>query len=308
MKFMLALFFLYLKGDKMSDKHKKKHRFSNFIFFLIFLIGLLILLYPFFTAVYYDYQSSNEVKDFTRATKTLSEKQIDKRIRQAMAYNATLTNNEPLKDTFTSQEKSEGRQLYAKMLEVNEKIGHVEIPKIHQDLPLYAGTTNRVLQIGLGHLEHTSLPVGGPSTHAVISGHRGLPDKKMLRDLDEMEKGDMIFIHNIKGILAYKVDHKEVIKPTDFEKLKIENGKDKVTLLTCTPYMINSHRLIVTGHRVPYTPEIAKQHEKMQEPWWYRFMSVYWNYLIGLLIALILYLLYRLYRRYKEKRSIKNKR
>ncbi|TDM14933.1 class C sortase [Macrococcus bovicus] len=284
-----------------EKKQKKNHRLSNLIFALIFLIGLGILIYPMISAVYYDYESGTEVNDFNKEVELLSDKEIDSRIEKAKAYNESLNGNEVLHDAYSQEEEAAGKREYAKMLEVHEKIGHVEIPRIHQDLPLYAGTTERVLQQGLGHLENTSLPVGGKSTHSVITGHRGLPGKKLFTDLDKMKVGDMIYVHNIKEILAYKVDRIKVIEPNDFSKLKIVNDKDQLTLLTCTPYMINSHRLIVTGHRVPYTPEEAKKHEAAQEPWWYKFLNVYKNYLIGLAVALILYLLYRLWNKRKKR-------
>ncbi|MGV2875347.1 class C sortase [Macrococcus capreoli] len=276
---------------------KKKRYFYNIVSLLIFLIGLLILLYPFITAVYYDYQASNEVQDFDQHTKSLNEREIDERIQKARAYNSTLTNHETLHDTFTVKQKEEGKALYAHMLEVHEKIGHVEIPRINQDLPLFAGTSDRVLNKGLGHLERTSLPVGGKSTHAVITGHRGLPDKKLFTDLDKVRIGDVVYVHNIKEILAYKIHRIKVINPHDFKYLKIEADKDELTLLTCTPYMVNSHRLIVTGHRIPYNAEQQQQHALEQRPWWYKFMNVYKFYLIGLLLAIILYLLYRWYKK-----------
>ena len=284
-------------------EQKKKQRIYNVLSLFIFLIGLLILLYPLITAVYYDYESTNEINDFDKHIKSLDEREIDERIKKARAYNATLTNDEMLIDTFTHKEKQEGKALYAKMLEVREKIGHVEIPRIHQDIPLFAGTSNEVLNQGLGHLERTSLPVGGKSTHAVITGHRGLPDKKLFTDLDKVRKGDMVYVHNIKEILAYKVDTIKIIEPDEFEPLKIKSGKDQLTLLTCTPYMINSHRLIVTGHRVPYDAKIQEEHMLSKDPWWWKFMSLYKFYLIGLLLALLLYLLYRWYKRHKEKQQ-----
>lgn len=284
-------------------KQKKKRRMYNVLSLFIFLIGLLILLYPLITAVYYDYESTNEINDFDKHIKSLDERDIDERIKKARAYNATLTNDEMLMDTFTHKEKQEGKALYAKMLEVREKIGHVEIPRIHQDIPLFAGTSDEVLNQGLGHLERTSLPVGGKSTHAVITGHRGLPDKKLFTELDKVKKGDMVYVHNIKEILAYKVDKIKIIEPDEFEPLRIKSGKDQLTLLTCTPYMINSHRLIVTGHRVPYDEKAQEEHMLSKDPWWWKFMSLYKFYLIGLLLALLLYLLYRWYKRNKEKQQ-----
>nr|WP_243722138.1 class C sortase [Macrococcus goetzii] len=287
-------------SKKHADK-KKSNLLFNIVFALIFLAGALILLYPMISAVYYDYQSSNEVNQFDKEVSKLVDKDVDARIRKAKAYNSTLATNEFIKDTFSAKDKAEGKALYAKMLEVNEQMGYVEVPRIHQKLPLFAGTRERVLQKGLGHLERTSLPVGGDTTHAVITGHRGLPDKMLFTDLDKVKKGDKIYITNIKETIAYKVDHIEVIKPNEVEKLRIIKGEDRVTLLTCTPYMINSHRLIVQGHRIPYTPEEVKAHEAAQEAWWMKFLTVYKYYLIGIGVSILLYLLYRYIKRKRRR-------
>lgn len=224
---------------------------KNISFIILFLIGFLIAAYPLVSQWYYRIEASEEVEKFTKGVNTLNEEEIKRRIDLAHAYNRTL---DPMKlsDPYTEKEK-EGVAEYARMLEVAEMIGHVEIPKIGEDLPIYAGTSNQVLDKGAGHLEGTSLPVGGESTHAVITAHRGLPKATLFRHLDRLEEGDTFFIHNIETTLAYKVDQIKVIEPSNFEDVLVEEGKDYVTLLTCTPYMINSHRLIVRGHRVPYT-------------------------------------------------------
>lgn len=224
---------------------------KNISFIILFLIGFLIAAYPLVSQWYYRIEASEEVEKFTKGVNTLNEEEIKRRIDLARAYNRTL---DPLKlsDPYTEKEK-EGVAEYARMLEVAEMIGHVEIPKIGEDLPVYAGTSNQVLDKGAGHLEGTSLPVGGENTHAVITAHRGLPKATLFRHLDRLEEGDTFFIHNIETTLAYEVDQIKVIEPSNFEDVLVEEGKDYVTLLTCTPYMINSHRLIVRGHRVPYT-------------------------------------------------------
>ncbi len=224
---------------------------KNVSFIILFLIGFLIAAYPLVSQWYYRIEAGEEVENFTKGVNSLSDKEVKRRIDLAHAYNRTL---DPLKlsDPYTEKEK-EGVAEYARMLEVAEMIGHVEIPKIGEDLPIYAGTSMQVLDKGAGHLEGTSLPVGGKNTHAVITAHRGLPKATLFRHLDRLEKGDTFFIHNIETTLAYEVDQIKVIEPSNFDDVLVEEGKDYVTLLTCTPYMINSHRLIVRGHRVPYT-------------------------------------------------------
>ncbi|UTH15995.1 class C sortase [Macrococcus epidermidis] len=280
---------------------KQNNLLFNIIFLFIFGAGALILLYPMISAVYYDYQASEEVNTFNKEVGKLMDKDIEERIREAQAYNATLMANEAIADTFSEQEKAEGKALYARMIEVNEQIGYVEVPSIHQKLPLFAGTREEVLQKGLGHLERTSLPVGGKNTHTVITGHRGLPDKMLFTDLNKVKQGDKVYITNIKETLAYEIDHIEVVKPDQTEKLRIAKHEDRLTLLTCTPYMINSHRLIVQGHRIPYTPVEAKQHLAQQPAWWMKFLSVYKYYLIGFVISIILYVIYKILNKRKKR-------
>lgn len=145
------------------------------------------------------------------------------------------------------------------MLEVHEQIGHIKIPRINVNIPTYAGTSEEVLQKGAGHLEGTSLPIGGNYTHSVITAHSGLPKAKLFTDLEDLRIGDKFYFYNIEGVLAYQVDQIKVVEPADFSDLLIEPGHDYMTLLTCTPIMINSHRLLVRGHRVDYDP-LEEQH------------------------------------------------
>lgn len=223
-------------------------------FGIIFLVGLLIFSYPMISQKFYEIKADDEIIEFVKQSKEIDEAEINKRMELARAYNETLDPSK-LADPYSKKTK-EARAYYAHMLEVNEMIGHVEIPKINQDLPVYAGTSEDVLQKGAGHLEGTSLPVGGNSTHTVITAHRGLPDKVMFRYLDQLVEGDIFYFHNIQETLAYKIDRIMVVEPTDFEPVLVEEGKDYATLLTCTPYMINSHRLLVRGHRIPYQSAI----------------------------------------------------
>ncbi|WP_044566795.1 class C sortase [Anaerococcus provencensis] len=234
--------------------NKKGTLKKNLPFILIFIIGLLIFAYPLISQKYYEIESTNEVVEFQKKTDEVDKADIEKRIDLARAYNSTLDPSR-LADPFTEKEK-EGRAEYARMLEVNEMLGHVEIPRIGQDLPVYAGTSDDVLEKGLGHLEGTSLPIGGTSTHTVITGHRGLPNAKLFRNLDQLVEGDIFYIHNIETTLAYQIDHIEVVDPSNFEPVMVKEGEDLATLLTCTPYMINSHRLLVRGHRIPYQAAI----------------------------------------------------
>ena len=140
------------------------------------------------------------------------------------------------------------------------RMGYLEIPSIEVYLPIYHGTSEGVLQSGIGHLGNTSLPIGGENTHAVLSGHTGLPNARLLTVLDKLQEGDQFYIHVLDEILAYEVDQIKVVEPDDISDIFIEEGEDYVTLVTCTPYGINSHRLLVRGTRVPYTEE-KKEHQ-----------------------------------------------
>lgn len=236
----------------------KKKTKELLIFIVIFLIGLGILAFPYVSQVYYKFKSNNEVVQFEREIKKLDNKDIEKRIELAKIYNKTLDNS-LLSDPYTNEKKEEAVKEYARMLSIHELIGYAEIPSIEQNLPIYASTSEEVLQKGLGHLEGSSLPVGGKSTHTVITGHRGLPTNKLFTDLDKMKLGDVFYIHNLKETLAYKVDQILVVEPNNFDPILIQNGKDYATLLTCTPYMVNSHRLLVRGHRIDYVAPIQEK-------------------------------------------------
>lgn len=229
---------------------------------LIFLLGLGIFAYPTLSNYVYQKTADTVNNDFDAAVAQIDDSAIQENLNLASAYNVFLsetTGNINLEDPYTQEEKEAGLAEYARMLEVNEQMGHVQIPKIGLDAPIYAGTSETVLQKGIGHMEGTSLPVGGESTHAVITGHRGLPSAELFTELDELEVGDKFYIKYIGGTLAYEVDQIKVVEPTDFSQITIEEGQDYLTLLTCTPYMVNSHRLLVRGHRIEYVEAIQEK-------------------------------------------------
>lgn len=235
---------------------KKKRRVWPLL--LLFIIGLSIFSYPFLSDYYYRVEFTNEIASFGQGISELEAAEIKERIELAQAYNNVL-NNKITNDPFDTEQLTAGIKEYARMLEVREKIGFIEIPAIDVELPIFAGTSDEVLEKGLGHLEGTSLPIGGNSTHTVITGHSGLPKAKLFTDLHDLAIGHKFYIHNISEVLAYQVDYIETIEPTDFSKLMIEPGHDYVTLLTCTPIGINSHRLIVRGHRIEYFAPVEEK-------------------------------------------------
>lgn len=274
----------------MVEKFKK-----NWKIILIFVLGLMIAIYPIISNYYYTVENNNQVKDFQEAVAEMPDKEVLERIDLAKAYNDTLDPSR-LADPYTEREKK-GVENYARMLEVREKIGYIDVPKINQQIPVYAGTSEDILQHACGHLEGTSLPIGGKDTHAVITAHRGLPQVKLFRDLDKMEVGDLFFFTNVKETLAYKVDQILVVEPWDFEPVLVVEGKDLMTLLTCTPYMINSHRLLVRGHRVPYVPEVKEEIERAKFN--YKSLIVPGIVLAVVMVIIFLYIRHRRRRRYE---------
>ncbi|HEL2194695.1 TPA: class C sortase [Streptococcus suis] len=260
-------------------KGKKK---NNLFFYLIFIIGFGILLYPHISNFYYRYEATHIVTDFDQAKSGLASAEIKQRLDLAYAFNESL-HNVLAEDPYSRSRHEAGRAEYARMLEINERIGHVEIPKIEVDIPMYAGTSEEVLQKGIGHLEGTSLPVGGQDTHSVLTAHSGLPKARLFTDLPQLKLGDEFYIHNIGDVLAYEVDQILVVEPSNFSQLLVVPNQDYVTLLTCTPYMVNTHRLLVRGHRIPYVEEEHRKATDQAEKW---ILIRYLLYALGMLVAI----------------------
>lgn len=229
------------------NKKLKKINISTIILILIFLVGLSLLLYPTVSDYWNSFHQSRAIAKYTEQVAELNNDLYKQLWEDAAAYNERLL-TKPNRYKMTSEEKAE----YESLLNVsgNGIIGYIEIEKINCSLPVYHGTAESALQIAAGHIEGTSLPVGGASTHCVISGHRGLPRAKLFTNLDKLVEGDTFELHILNEILTYEVDQISVVEPDEVEKLEIEEGKDYCTLVTCTPYGINTHRLLVRGHRV----------------------------------------------------------
>lgn len=280
---------------KNTNKKTRKRRKKQWPFLVVFILGLLVMSYPLVSRFYYRIESTQQVEYFDDEKKKLTEAEVRKRIELAHAFNKSL-NNVISTDPYVKKRMEAGRQEYARMLEINELIGHVEIPKIDTDIPIYAGTVEDVLQKGAGHLEGTSLPVGGSSTHTVITAHSGLPTAKLFTDLSKLRVGDKFFIHNLSQVLAYEVDQIKTVEPSNFSDLLIIPHKDYATLLTCTPIMINTHRLLVRGHRVAYKPHEFDSLNKKNK-------KIFWLKTIGfvLLLLLIIRWIYRKIRRKSKK-------
>ena len=224
-----------------------KKNLSSIILVLIFFIGLSLLLYPSFSDYWNSFHQSRAIASYAEAVTTIDDTDCEKMWEEAQAYNAALTQKQN-RWVLSDKECEE----YEQILNIGGTgiIGYIEIPSIKVSLPIYHGVDEAVLQIAIGHIEGSSLPVGGESTHCVLSGHRGLPSAKLFTDLDKMEAGDIFMIRVLEETLTYEVDQIRIVEPEDLSALEIEEGKDLCTLVTCTPYGINSHRLLVRGHRV----------------------------------------------------------
>ena len=237
----------------------KKKNLSTIALVLVFFVGLSVLLYPTISDYWNSLHQSQAIATYADSVAEMDEQDYEE------MWNAAQEYNEKLFETghglgLKKKEKKEDNNL----LNVSGTgiMGYIEVPKIDCSLPIYHGTDERALQIAIGHLEGSSLPVGGKSTHCVLSGHRGLPSARLFTDLDQMEEGD-IFILNILGRkLAYEVDQIKVVRPEEMSDLEIEEGKDLCTLVTCTPYGINTHRLLVRGHRTEYVEKKVEEEKK----------------------------------------------
>ncbi|HEL0620368.1 class C sortase [Streptococcus equi] len=261
---------------------------------LLFIVGIVIIIFPIVSQVSYYIASHQKINQFERSVSKQDTSEIDQRIALAKAYNETLSKRSLPIDPFTKKQK-EGLKEYARMLEIREQIGHVTIPSIGVDIPIYAGTTATMLEKGSGHLEGTSLPIGGRSTHAVLTAHRGLPTARLFTDLNKVKKGDTFYVTNIKETLAYKVDSIRVVDPTALDAVRVVDGKDYVTLLTCTPYMINSHRLLIRGERVLLPSQKVKRASAALVPYYQYYQWL--TYLVLVLVVILLMIIFTKYHR-----------
>lgn len=224
-----------------------KKKLSTIALIIVFVIGLSLLLYPTVSDMWNSAHQSRIINSYIDAVSNVSSVDYDSILDEANKYNKKLRTKS---NRWILNEAD--RKEYDSLLNIagNEVMGYVEIPKIHVSLPVYHSIDEAVLQIAVGHMEGSSLPVGGESTHSVLSGHTGLPSAKLLTGLDQMKEGDIFKIKVLDETLVYKVDQIRIVEPSEMSEIDIVEGKDLCTLLTCTPYGVNSHRLLVRGQRV----------------------------------------------------------
>ena len=234
----------------MESSMRKRRKYIIFILALV--VGFSILLYPVLSNLWNDYRAKQLTTSYQEKVARLEEDRQANMYEEAIAYNESLKDVE-VPDAFSVRDGIEDEE-YEALLNTGADgvMGIVEVPRINVQLPIYHYTTDEVLEKGAGHLFGSSLPVGGESTHAVITAHSGLPSAKLFTDLELLKEEERFYIHVLGEKLAYEIDNISVVKPDETESLVIVKGEDKVTLITCTPYAVNTHRLLVTGHRVDY--------------------------------------------------------
>lgn len=231
---------------------KKGNHLITILLVLIFLLGLSLLLYPAVSDYWNSKHQTRAIAVYSEEVSGLDKDQYQALWADAAAYNASLRERDNAY-LLTEEQKA----AYEQLLNVSGLgiMGYIEIPSIDCSLPIYHGTEESVLQIAIGHLEWSSLPVGGESTHCVLSGHRGLPSAKLFTNLDKLQEGDVFMLRVLDEVLTYEVDQILIVEPQEIAALQIAEGEDLCTLVTCTPYGINTHRLLVRGHRIENAPE-----------------------------------------------------
>lgn len=281
-------------------KQKRQNRLGTVLAILIFLLGLGILFYPVASDLWNQHRQNQLISHYTQSTTTLAPEDHSALWEAAQEYNKNLSPT--FRDAFTGRQLPAGDPYWGLLDPDGSGImGYIEIPRISVRLPIYHGTTEEVLQHGIGHLGGTSLPVGGEGTHAVFSGHRGLPSALLFSDLDQMQQGDHFSLRILGEQLLYEVDQILVVEPDEVKDLYPVEGEDLVTLVTCTPYGVNTHRLLVRGHRIPLetveeTVEVTVTQQVVHSLGWKG------KLLIGaLLLFLLILLILALLRRKKKK-------
>ena len=284
-------------------------RLSGFLFGLLFLIGLGILCYPTVSDQWNTFRQSLLISDYEEALSALQPEDYTREWETARSFNDSFDGNHLYGDVFVEAQEALEETEYWKVLNIagDGVMGYLSIPRINVRLSVYHGTAEEILQTGVGHLSGTKLPIGGESTHCVLAAHRGLPGARLFTDIDQLYRGDRFYIHVLDEILAYEVD--EILPMVDkddvetlTEALQVQEGADQVTLFTCTPYGVNSHRLLVRGTRVPYNGE----EEAARTPVDTMLRAVQNYYMLYLILGLSVTLLVILFMRFLFRRPGRN--
>ena len=290
---------------------KKKGKLAPVLFGLLFLIGFGVLAYPTISNQWNTYRQSQLISSYNNKVEEMTPDDFSEEWQKAKAFNSNIQQNNLYGDVFGEDDGDLKDTDYWKVLNVADDgvMGYLSIPKINIKLAIYHGTADDVLQTGVGHLNGTKLPIGGESTHSILAAHRGLPSAKLFTDIDQLEAGDKFYIHVLDEVLAYQVDQiLPMVDKDDHETLQkalqIEEGKDQVTLFTCTPYGVNSHRLLVRGTRVPYNGEEDASAETVTDTMLHKIQNYYMLYLIlGIAITILIILIMKLVSGRKQRKS-----
>lgn len=288
----------------MKSNKKRKMTIKDIIRLLVLVVAFAVLLYPTVSSYVNEKNGSKVVSNYDAESVRLSNAEKEKMLEDARAYNKEMLSNIDLIDPFSQGETSIDER-YESLLNIDGSgmMGYIRIPKIKVEIPIYHGTSESVLQAGVGHFWGTSLPVGGESTHTVLTGHRGLPTKTLFTNMDKLVEGDVFYIKVLDETLAYKVDQIRTVLPEETEALSIVPGKDYATLVTCTPYAINTHRLLVRGHRIPYE-EAVKIEKNTSTGIELSFTTKVLIVTLGIIfIGLVIAMLYSLYDKKRRKKK-----
>lgn len=247
----------------------KKQKTINFIGIFAILIGCSLLLYPILSNYLDSKNGSYAITSYDSTVEELKQQEVDSIFQAAREYNSRLIGHSLVGDPFSTSYTEEDLEYDALLNpDGNGMMGYIRIPKIGVELPMYHGTEESILQKAIGHFKGSSLPVGGESTHCVLTGHRGLPDTDLFSDLDQLEIDDIFYLKVMNETMAYQVDQILTVLPDETEALDVVEGMDYVTLVTCTPYAVNTHRLLVRGHRIPYKEAVEKVDDEVKKKVW----------------------------------------
>lgn len=289
-----------------KNVQKKKFYIGDIFRIIVLLIAFSVLLYPTVSNYLYEKNGARVISSYDENAVRLSQSEKQAMLEAARQYNRELLGNIELLDPF-SPLKKEVDARYQSLLNTNEAgmMGYIRIPKIDVELPIYHGTEERILQSGVGHFEGTSLPVGGESSHTVLTGHRGLPSKLLFTDLDQMKEGDIFYLKILGETFAYKIDQILTVLPENTKALTIEPGKDYATLVTCTPYAVNTHRLLVRGSRIPYEEAVRQVPDEKITPT-LPFQVKVLLAAIGVLV--LIFIVYQLWKKTRRRKEMRRKR
>ena len=237
-----------------------KKRLPSILVGLLFLVGLGIMIYPTVSNQWNTYRQNKLISNYEKIVDDMSDEDFSQEWQNAQAFNETISGNNVFADVFGEKSKDSENSEYNRVLNMNNDgiMGYISIPEINIKLAIYHGTSDDVLQTGVGHINGSKLPIGGESTHCVLAAHRGLPSAELFTDIDQLQTGDKFYLHILDKVLAYEVDQIKTVLPSQTDDIEIVDDEDYVTLVTCTPYSVNTHRLLVRGKRTDYKEAIKK--------------------------------------------------